>query len=104
MSAAVQTQHQNDASGDGLTPAAGRQFFELECTYHVGPAAKVDGLTADAHALVSSALGVLLLMELTTDAEFALLHLLRQAAGLLSLAHTMHEQQQFAARSNGGAA
>lgn len=96
-------QHQAPAVA-GLAPAAGRQFFELECTYHVGADATAGDLAADAHALVSSALGVLSLMELNTDAMHALAHLLRQADGLLSLAHTLHEQQQFAAQSNGGAA
>ena len=104
MSAAVQAQHQADAAGDGQAAADGRQVFDLECTYHVGADATAADLVADAHSLVSSAVGVLYLMDLSSDAMHAVLHLLRQADGVLSVAHTMHERQQFAAQSKGGAA
>lgn len=80
------------------------QFFELECTYHVAGSAAVGDLAIDAHSLVSSAVAVLSLVDLATDAQFAVLHLLRQAAGLLSLAHTKHEREQLAQRKQGGAA
>lgn len=83
---------------------ADRQFFKLECTYSVGAEASASDLTCDAYALVSSAVGVLLLRDLTNDADFAVLHLLQQATGLLSLAQTLHEQQQFAEQSSGAAA
>jgi hypothetical protein len=103
MSRAVHPEHQSPAAG-GPAPAVDRQFFKLDCTFHVGADATPGDLAADAHALLSSAVGVMSLMDLTTDAEFALLHLLGQANGLLSLAVIAHEKQLFAAPSKEGAA
>jgi len=88
----------------GQAPADERKFFELGCAWHVSDDATVGVLVADAHSLVSSAVGVLSLMDLENDAMHALMHLLRQADGLLSVAHTLHEQECFAAQSKGGAA
>ncbi len=102
MNAAVQAKHHTDGAGPGSAPSTGRQFWRLSCAYHVGPDATAGDLVSDAHSLVSSAVAVLSLMELSTDEADAVFHLMKQANGLLSLANTMPDWPDFAAQSTAG--
>jgi len=75
--------------------------FAPGAQYVVAPGATLPALLSDGHALLSSALAVYELTAFyeTTDAGFAVLHLLRQAKAVIRLADEMAQGLQ-----QGGAA
>lgn len=82
--------------------AAPAEFFSLGAAYLVSAGAELAALVADAHALALSAAGVHADRELTTDAEFAVQHLLHQACRVLSAAQPLIYQAELAANKTEG--
>lgn len=78
-------------------------MFGLAARYSIDAGASLPDLVSDAHSLLSSALAVYQLMELTTNEEFAVQHLLRQAEAIISLADETAEKLVFAGLIGGEA-
>lgn len=78
--------------GGGAELARPRDFFVWNAGYQAGAGTTLVQLLQDAHALASSAHGVWADLSPTTDARFAVLHLLAQAKGVLSWAAALAEE------------
>ncbi len=67
-------------------------FFQFQGRYIVAPGVTLSALLGDGHSLLSSALATFEMIGQQTDADFAVLHLLRQALAVISLADDMAER------------
>lgn len=83
------TARADNPQGMRPTAAPAAPFFALGAAYVVAPGATVGQLLGDASALLRSAAAAHAAQELADDAQFAVLHLMRQASGLAGLAVAM---------------
>jgi hypothetical protein len=83
--------------------ANSRRFFSFHARYSIDAGASLPELLVDGHSLLSSAVGVLSLIDLGTDEMFAVQHLLRQAEAVIAAASDLADYLNHA-DTEGGAA